>query len=164
MKTGERVSVAELQGTEIFAGLSDDNLELIAEWCSQCICEAGEYCAVMGDTTDELLIINWGKVAIEMQVEVAPYTHTVTITTLTKGRVCAWSAIVPPHVLTASIKCIERTQMISVRASDLQRVFEGRPSVESIVMKNLAQVISSRLRDSRIQLIRLVAEVMKQGK
>ena len=160
----KQVSTKDLRGVDIFAGFSDDSLEQIANFCSHSVCEGGEYCAVQGEKIDQLLIVNGGKVAIEMRIEVAPHSHTVTIATLTKGGVCAWSALVPPNVLTASVKCVERAQIISIRASDLQHIFEERPSLGYTVMKNLAAVISSRLRESCTQLERLVAEVIKQGR
>ncbi len=164
MKTAEEVSIKDLRGVDVFAGLSDNDLQKIAKFCKQRVYEAGEYCVTQGEVADKLIIVNGGKVASEMRVGAAPYTYTVTIATLTKGRVGAWSAVVPPHVLTGSLKCIEGTPMISIAASDLQRIFEEDPSIERIVMKNLAFIIGSRLRDSHAQLERLIAEVIKQGK
>lgn len=163
MEIVRSVSAEELRGVDIFASLSNDILEKIAGVCIHRTYEAGEYCAVQGKTTDQLLIVNSGKVDVEMRIDVPRYSHTVTTAVLTKGHVCAWSAIVPPHVLTASIRCVERTQMIGVKDSDLQRIFEEKPSVESVVMRNLAAVISSRLKDTREQLIQLVAEVIKES-
>ncbi len=84
--------------------------------------------------------------------------------TLGKGKTFAWSALVEPHVLTASVKCVEKAQVISIKASDLERVFKERPIIEVVVMKNLAGVISYRLRESRAQLLHLIAEMVKQGK
>lgn len=164
MKTEEQLLASDLRGTDIFAGLPDASLGLIAESCQQRVCQAGEYSAIQGEAIDRLLIVNGGRVAVEMRVSVPPHTHTVKVTTLSKGNVCAWSALVPPHVLTASIKSTETTPMLSIAASDLQRVFAEEPSIELIVMRNLAGVISSRLRDSHTQLVRLIAEVIKQGK
>ena len=46
--------------------------------------------------------------------------------------------------------------------SNLQRIFKEMPSIEQVVMKNLAKIISHRLRDTRSQLVRLVAEMIKQ--
>ena len=163
MKTAERVSAEDVRGTDVFAGLPNDSLERIANSCSHSVYEAGEYLATQDEKMDRLLIVNGGKVAVEMRVEVARHTHAVTIATLGRGKVCAWSALVPPNVLTASVRCVERAHMISIGASDLQRILEQEPSLGYMVMKNLAAVISSRLRESRIQLERLVAEVMKQG-
>ncbi len=71
--------------------------------------------------------------------------------------------MVEPHVLTASIKCLDGSRIISIKASDLEHIFEERPLVGYVIMKNLAIVISTRLRDSRVQLVRLIAEIVKQA-
>ena len=164
MEVLTQVSVKDLRGADVFNGISDDGLEKIAKLCKQHAYEAGEYCAVQGEKVSQLLIVNGGKFASEMKIGAAPYTYTVTIATLTKGRVGAWSAVVPPHVLTGSLKCIDGGPVISMPASDLQRIFEEDPTIERVVMKNLAFIIGSRLRDSHAQLERLIAEVIKQGK
>lgn len=163
METTQGITTHDLRGLDIFAGLSDEYLQLLARLCTVRTYKTGEYCAVQGKTTDQLLIVNSGKVSIEVWIDVPRHNHTVTITTLTKGRVCAWSALVPPHTLTASIKCLENTQMIALKDSDLQKLFEGRPSLEAMVMRNLAGVVSSRLRDNQTQLTRLCTEILKEG-
>ena len=162
--TEEQVSIKDLQGVDIFAGLSDHDLEQIAKVCSQRTYQAGERCAREKDTTDELVIVSEGKVALEMRVQYVPYNQIIGIGTLTKGNMFAWSALVEPHVLTASVRCTERTRAIRIKASDLHRIFEERPSIERVVMKNLATIINYRLRDIRNQLVRLVVEMIKQGK
>ena len=164
MNTKEQISIKDVRGVDLFAGLSDQHLEQIAEVCTLRTYQPGERCAVQGETIDELRIVSSGKVAVEMRIEVAPYTQTLSVATLTRGNVFAWSALVEPHILTASVRCIERAQIICIKVSDLQWLFKERPSIERVVMKNLAIVISSRLRDSRDQLVRLVAEMIKQGK
>ncbi len=164
MRAVERASVRDLRDVDIFTRLADSDLEEIARYCEQDTYAAGEYCALQGDTTEELHIVKEGKVAVEVRIDVAPYTQTVNIATLGRGKVVAWSALVEPNILTASVKCLERTQVINIKASHLQRVFKERPWVEATVMRNLAVVISSRLRDSRAQLVSLIAEMIKQGK
>lgn len=164
MVTKGEVSVKELQDVDIFAGLDAQELEPISRACRQRTYQAGERCAVQGEVIDELRIVNEGRVALEMQIEVAPYTQTLSLTTLTKGNVFAWSALVEPNVLTSSARCIERAQVICIKASDLQHIFREKPTVECLVMENLAKIISCRLRDTRNQLVRLVAELIRQGK
>ena len=163
MEIAERISSKDLKCVGIFEELSDVSLEKIANICIEKQYEAGEYCAVQGEQTDHLLIVKRGKIAIEMEVHVPPHTHTVTIATQADGRVCSWSGLVPPNTLTSSVKCLEKTFMLSIAASELKRIFEKEPLIELIVMRNLARVISSRLRDSHIQLERLIAEVIKSG-
>ena len=164
MDTQEQILIRDLRETDIFAGLSNHDLEQIAGICDLRTYQAGERCAVQGKTADELGIVNEGKVAVEIRLEVAPYTQTLNIATLTKGNAFAWSALVEPHVLTASVRCIGKARAFHIKASDLQRLFRERPSIEHVVMKHLATIMSSRLRDSWGQLTRLVAEMIKQGR
>ena len=160
----EQVSIKDPLGVDIFAGFSAHDLEQIAKSCIQRTYQAGECCAVQGETANELCIVNGGKVAIELRIEIAPYTQTIGIGTLTRGNVFAWCALLEPHVLTCSARCILRAQIICIKASDLQHIFKERPSLERVVMKNLVTVISSRLTDIEIQLVCLVTEMIKQGK
>lgn len=163
METAERVTPADLRETDIFTGLSDENLEEIAQYCTQRTYMAGDYCNVQGKTADQLLIVNGGNVVVEMRVEVPRHSLTVTIATLTKGCVTAWSTLVPPHTLTASVRCVENALMIVINGSDLQRVFNANRAIEATVMRNLAGIISSRYRDSITQISCLCSEVFKEG-
>ena len=159
--------IKDLRGVDIFTGLSSHDLEHIAGICSQRIYHVGELCAIQGETTDELRIINTGKVAIELRIEVAPYTQTLRITTLIGGNAfpyCSLSSLREPYEFITSGRCLGVTQIISIKASDLQRIFNERPSIERIVMRNIGTVMCSRLRDSMTQLVCLVAEMIKQGK
>ncbi len=164
MTTQELITARDLVDIDIFHGLPRQDLEQIASICAVREYQAGERCAVQGETAHEVRVVRRGKIAIEMRIEVTPFTQTLSITTLTGGNVFAWSALVMPYVLTASARCMERSQILSIEASDLQRVFNERPSVELVVMRNLATVISLRLRDGWSQLVRLVAEMIKQGR
>jgi signal-transduction protein with cAMP-binding, CBS, and nucleotidyltransferase domain len=163
MQTYLEITFNDLQGVEIFASLPDDVLGMIAELCTLRNYKADEYAAIEGQKTDCLFIVHSGKVAIETKIEIPSYTHILTLDTLTRGRVCAWSAFTPTQVLTASIKCLEDTWLIALKYSDLQKLFTGNPQIEAVIMRNLTGVISSRFRDSQTQLTRLCREVLKES-
>ncbi len=163
MNTQEQLLIRDLRETDIFAGLSNYALEQIAGICDLRTYQVGERCAVQNQTADELGIVNEGKFAVEIRLEVTPYTQTLNVANLTKGNSFAWSALVEPHVLTASVRCTGEARAFHIKVSDLQHIFRESPSVERVVMKNLATIVSSRLRDSWSQLTRLVAEMIKQG-
>ncbi len=164
MNTEGQTSIEDLRAVDIFAGLSAHDLEQMAKACIQRTYQPGERCAVQGETADELCIVNGGKVAIELRIEVAPYTQRLSTATLRRGNVFAWCALLEPHVLTCSARCIEKAQIICIKASDLQPIFKERPSLERVVMKNLVTIINSRLTDIETQLVCLVAEMIKQGR
>jgi CRP-like cAMP-binding protein len=163
MKQSRGCTPEELRNVDILAGLNPKELEMLSSLCVFKSYATGEYCGHTNETADELLIVNNGKVAIEMRINVQPYNQKLTVATLSKGQVCAWSALVEPYVLTSSIKCIEPSQIIAVKASDIQRIFRENPKFELVMMRNLTKIIASRLRDSHKQFVNLVAEMIKQG-
>lgn len=164
MKQTRECRIQDLQNAEIFAGLDADDMEQARKLCLHKSYNGGEYIGTQGEPTDELLIVNGGKIAIEMRIEVPPYSQKLTVATLSKGQVCSWSALVEPYILTSSIKSVEPSEIIAIKAPDLQRIFQESPNIELVVMRNLAKVIASRLRDSRTQFMNLVAEMIKQGR
>jgi len=99
-----------------------------------------------------------------MRIEVAPSAQTLRIATLTRGNILDFSTFLEPHAPTASAICLEKADIICIKAMDLERVFKEEPSIEHKVMKNLVAIMGSRFRASRIQLARLVTEMVKQGK
>ena len=108
MKETKGCKKEDLANVDILTGLHTDEVEELCKLCLFKSCSSGEYLGHVNEPTDELLIVQSGKVAIEMRIQVPPYNQKVTISTLTKGQVCAWSALVEPYVLTSSIKCISR--------------------------------------------------------
>jgi len=161
METVQRVPIETLQVADIFAGLPDNNLEQIARCCTRRSYKAGDYCVLQGKTPDHLIIVNEGKLGIEMRVDTPRYSHNVITGNLTNGQVGAWSVLVPPFLLPASLKCLENSDIISIQTSDLQRIFKDNPAIEAMVMRNLAAIISSRLRDCHTKLGNLIAELIK---
>ena len=146
------------------AGFADDDLEQIAEICSLWTYRTGEHCATQGMPSDEILIVKDGKVAVEMHIDVAPYAQILRIATLTTGNIVDFSAFLEPHSPTASAICIEKAEIICIKLVNLEDIFKQRPPIEHKLMKNLVAIMGSRFRDSRIQLARFVAEIVKQGK
>lgn len=170
LKTVEQALINDLRTADIFArlpdyaGLSDYELGEIAKICNVHTYQPGQHCAIQNKMTDELGIVNKGKVAVEMRLEIVPYTQTITFATLLKGNVFAWSALMEPRVITTSVRCIDEVQTIQIPGSDLRQLFKARPSIGNIVMRNLATIVNTRLNDSRAQLVRLVSELIAQGK
>jgi CRP-like cAMP-binding protein len=163
MQDDLKITYSDLRGVNIFANMPEDVLGMIAKLCTLRTYQAGEYLGEQGEIIDQLLIVNSGKIAIEKRIDIHRFSHTLTIAILTRGRVCGWSMLVPPYVLKASIKCLEDTQVIGIKVSELQELYAEKPQIEVVIMRNLAGIISSRLQDTQTQLTNLCAEVLKEG-
>jgi len=146
------VSIEVLKGFDLFAGLSDDELKDIARVATEHVCEKGTLSFAEGGKAENLELVRNGQVAIEFHIRRLSKHAKVTIIVLGPGRVFGWSALVEPGILTASARCVERTQIIKMRATDLIDIFEENNHIGYVVMKNLAATISSRLRRTREKL------------
>lgn len=162
METQKQMIINDLQSAEIFAGLGDGDIEEIAKICKRRTYRGGEYCSTQGENSDELQIVSGGKVAIDMRIEAAPFIQTIRIATLTSGSILDFSIFLEPHTPTTSAVCLEKVETIYIKSASLEKIFRERPTIENRVMKNLVIIMGSRFRDSRIQLARFVAEIVKQ--
>jgi len=146
------VSIEVLKRFDLFNGLSDDEIGNIAKVATEHAYEKGSLCFAEGGKAENLELVRNGQVAIEFQIRRLSQHKKVRIMVLGPGRVFAWSALVEPGILTASARCIERAQIIKMRAPELIAIFEMNNHIGYVVMKNLAATISSRLRHTREKL------------
>ncbi len=164
------VPVEALANKPIFEGLSHAELADIAEVSQRVTFEPGDTVFLEGQQADKLYVLEDGKVALEMRVQLdpnQPVRHTI-IDVLGPSEVFAWSALVEPFVLTMSARCVKRSTAIAVDASALRRLMSADCSLGFTVMQRLAVVISRRLRDAREQIVgerglSLMYESLREG-
>jgi signal transduction histidine kinase/CRP-like cAMP-binding protein len=138
----------------ILEGLTDDELDRIADLCRVEVYEAGATIHEEGSAAEYLYIVQEGKVVLEMELELQPYAspRQTTIEVVTEGEAFGWSALVEPYTRTLSAKCMERTKLIVLKGSDLLDLFESEPHIGYEVMAGIANLVASRLRDTREKL------------
>ena len=147
-----------LKGVNLFNGLTEKDLGEIAKLCHEYSLEAGELCVVEGEKTDYVHFVKKGKVAVELEVANLPYGGKVIVDTLGEGEVFAWSALVA-GILTASVRAVEPTEVLYMNAAELLALCDKKNNIGYVIMKNLTSVISSRLTDSRLQLLNAIATI-----
>jgi signal-transduction protein with cAMP-binding, CBS, and nucleotidyltransferase domain len=163
MKQRKECTTDDLINVDVLNGLKANELQEVGDLCIFKSYAKGEYCGHVNEPAEELLIVNKGKVTIELRIDLPPYNQKLSVAKLSKGQICAWSALVEPNVLTSSIMCVEPSEIIAIKASDLHRLFKKNPNIELVIMRNLTKIIASRLRDSHKQFMNLVTEMIKQG-
>ncbi len=139
----------------IFAHLTDDELERIADLCREQVYEAGATIHEEGAAAQDLYIVQDGKVVLELELELQPYAspRRTTIEEVTKGEVFGWSSLVEPHIRTLSAKCMERTRLLVFKGSELMELFDSEPHIGYKIMTDIAKLVGSRLRDTRQKLM-----------
>ena len=153
-----KCSIEVLKKVNLFSGLTDKELEEVAKLCHEHSLKAGELCVAEGEKTDYVHFVKKGKVAVEFHVTHLPRGGKVIVDTLGEGEVFAWSALVA-GTLTASVMAVEPTEVLYIDAADLLALCEKDNHVGYVIMKNLTSVISSRLTNSRLQLLNAIAAI-----
>jgi CRP-like cAMP-binding protein len=151
------VTIKDLKKFGVFKGLDDSELAKIAELCRERTFGQGAICFAQGKRAMELHLCRSGGVDIVAEISGPSGVMEVIVHTAGPGDVFGWSAVVGPRVYTASARCVERTEDISIRGSQLLDLFEQSPRTGYKVMRNLGSAVSSRLADTRERLTGVIA-------
>lgn len=152
------VSLQALKGAQLFAELTDSELEKIAALGQEEVYEAGTTLFEEGDVANNLYIVVEGKVALEMWIPLPPHGPAIqtTIEMIERGQCFGWSALMAPHIFTLSAKCVARTKVIAIDGSALRRLLDSDCHMGYKVMNRLTDTVSSRLSDTRRELMRFL--------
>jgi len=76
----------------------------------------------------------------------------VTIEDLEPGHIFGWSSVVRQQRFTATARAMTVARVCAIPASDLNGLFSQHTHIGFVVMKQMANVIASRLRHTRAEL------------
>ena len=146
------VSTSQLCPCELFAGLCDEELQQIAAIAREENYLAGERICTEREQADHIFILCEGRVQLRVRLRtlLEPDAE-LTIEEVEPGRIFGWSSLVRQRRFTASVQALEPVCVIAISAEDLNDLFNRHARVGFVVMKNLAEVIASRLRNTREQ-------------
>ena len=155
----EQISARSLKKVSLFTGLTESELAEIAKLCQEKSYQAGECCLTIGEKTEAVHFVQKGRVGVETQIPDAPTGRKdVILAALGPGEVFSWSALMG-KIPTASVRAIESAKVISIDADTLIALCESNSRIGYVVMKNLASIISSRLKRHRLALLSAVSGI-----
>jgi CRP/FNR family cyclic AMP-dependent transcriptional regulator len=144
------VSVDRLQPCELFATLSQEDLEEIAAIAQEESYQAGDDICAEQELADRLFILYQGRVLVHIRIRSALESDgEMTVEEVEPGRVFGWSSLVKQRRLTASATALDPSTVVSIAADELNALFDRKIHIGFVVMKQLAEVIASRLRRTR---------------
>jgi len=146
------VTVQRLKEFELFKGLTDSDLERIAELCHLHPLHEGDHILEEGTRATNLHICCSGMVDIVTWVK-KPWNKYVRVQQAQPGEVFGWSVLVAPYNYSASAICAEDGEEIRIRGTDLLALLHQHPYIGYTVMENLAADIGARLIQMRQSLI-----------
>lgn len=144
-------STKVLEKVDIFRGLSQRQLESLAQISSEKEYRAGEAVFAEHSSGAEVYIIKKGKVCIELGLKGKP--NTATVQRLSVGQIFGELALVDRRSRSATAMCVNDCQIITISRDKLDELFEQDSRLGYVVMRNLAQLLAERLRRTDLMLV-----------
>jgi signal transduction histidine kinase len=139
-----------LKSSEIFQGLTDEELDKLLPLCQEQIYEQGAVMFCEGAQCNYVQTLKSGKVALETELTISrSAAERATIDVLSGGSSFCWSALMEPHILTSSGRCLEKTEIIALDGEKLKTLLDENPQMGYKVANNLVKVVASRLQHTK---------------
>lgn len=151
MEATKTVPTKVLGECQIFSGLNEVDLRKVAFLAEEKEYEAGTTIFQEGTPAEELIVLEEGKVALQMSLA-TPGTQNnrrVTVDIAGRNEVIGWSALVEPYVYTLTAVCLQRAKVVSINGIKLRSLLGANHHIGYVVLSKLIKIVSSRLDDTR---------------
>jgi len=142
-----------LSQTSLFEGLTEEQLKAVADISEDTTCQQGEMLFWEGDPAELLYILVEGEIDVFVQLSSRPERVTVSVINQPYQTI-GWSGLVAPNVYTASALCEVDCQLVAVDGAALIEVLKGDPAMGFIIMGRIAEMMNSRMRNTRFALLK----------
>ena len=142
-----------LSQSSLFEGLTEKQLKAIADIAEEASCQHGAVLFWEGDLAEYLYLLLEGEINIFVQLSSRPERVTVSVIGEPYMPV-GWSGLVAPHVYTASALCEADCRLVAIDGEALMGVLEDDPALGFVVMRRIAEMLSSRARNTRTTLLK----------
>ncbi len=138
----------------LFAGQNDYMLKELAMLTEERSVEADTWLFRQGEVAEWLYLVQDGAMALAMVLHRnGSGEHVEKMGSIGRGELLGWSALIKPHVYTLDARATRKTKLLQIEAIPLRELLEDNPQFGYFLIKNIAEVISERLRYKCIQLL-----------
>ncbi|MEE8353341.1 MAG: cyclic nucleotide-binding domain-containing protein [Dehalococcoidales bacterium] len=155
MKMTTTTGKQALQRCQVFSTLDDVALDAVAASLIEKELDAGAIIFREGDPAVELLILQEGKVALQMAASPAEAlpSRRITVDVIGANEIVGWSAVVEPFRYTLSGVCLQDTRALSISSNKLRWLMDDNRAIGFEILTGLSRVIATRLSDTRQVLV-----------
>ncbi|MBI4770167.1 MAG: cyclic nucleotide-binding domain-containing protein [Chloroflexi bacterium] len=139
-----------------FAGLTHNQVVTLARVADELEVAEGHVFLREGERVPYLYFVAEGEATATTELP-APYGE-VALGAIGPGEVFAWSALIPPHTATASVKASAPCRVVVIDCRKLLEVFEGDPRFGYQMMTKAAQVTRDRVSTMNMEALAFLAE------
>lgn len=145
-----------LRNLAFTSGIFGDSLDQLAALTTPVKWKTDEVVFREGDVGKALYIVEDGRVAITVHTPSGP--DSVTILTIGRGQVFGWSSVFYDRPKSAGARALAPTTALAIDARGLADLFDRDPELGYTLTRRLLQVVSERLKATRVQLLDVFAK------
>jgi CRP-like cAMP-binding protein len=145
-----------LEEIDVFRGLADEHLDLIAGCALMRVYGDGEKLMTENEQANTFFAIRHGTVALETYV---PQRGAVMIETLHGGDILGWSWLFPPYRTMFDARALGVVRTVAFDAACLRGKCEQDTRLGYTLMQRFAEVMVQRLQATRLRLLDVYGQV-----
>jgi len=115
----------------------------------------------LGDPATSVFVIERGRIALSMPMQVFGRAEDVLIEERTAGELLGWSALIPPHRFTLKAGAVLDSEVISIPRNALLGFFRTHPEIGYVVTRNVAEIVGRRLQVFQAMWLREMQRVVE---
>lgn len=138
---------------ELLEPLSGEQIAALADHCRTVTLKEGEALFDQNTVAHSLFVVAGGRLAIRLAT---PAGRIIEVVEVGQYALSGWSSLVAPHVYVAEASALEDSTVLAISADEAEDILLREPAAGYQVMKQLAGVISTRLRDIKEELIEVL--------
>jgi CRP/FNR family transcriptional regulator, cyclic AMP receptor protein len=147
-----------LHRSGVFQGLDDKELAKIEALCERRVFPDGTLIVQEDQKGGQVFLLLAGRVNIEVR---SPFEQgrTQTIATLRSGELFGEVSLADGFLRSANARAAEGCEVLSLDDAKLRAAMDADPALGYKVMKNLARVLATRIRDTNMKLRNTLSEI-----
>lgn len=149
-ETSVRLLEQELAGVPLFAGMSTDEVALLAGCARNVHFPDGALIFRTGDRADAFFVVRHGLVVVEA---FAPPRGSISIETIGPGDVLGWSWLFPPYRSRFDARALGGVRATTFDGACLRKKCMAEPALGYDLMGRFAQIVIERLQATRVRLL-----------
>jgi CRP-like cAMP-binding protein len=135
----------QLQQTELFEGLSQNELQRLAEVGRHQVLREGEYLFLLGENAVALHAVVKGNIDLCFPMPLGGKVKDICVESVGVGKALGWSALVKPYRFTLSARATEPSEVVSFPRRALIELFEHEPRIAQTFFTRISELVGIRL-------------------
>lgn len=130
---------------DLLAGLAEGEAASVLALGTHSLLPAGGVLFNLGDAADSLFVVERGRIALTLPMQVRGKEQDVLIEERAAGQTLGWSALVPPHRFTLKATALVDSAVVALPRTALSEHLSAHPAVGYLVARNVSAVVGQRL-------------------